>query len=77
MTTEHEQWAREIDKLTVYRHHDDMPDSKLKSLRIQRSRIDQLIAMEVERQRDAGMTWQTIAEALEVSKQAAQQRYGK
>lgn len=70
-------WTRELDKLTAYTDARDMPDSKLKALKTQRDRIDSLIVDEVERQRLAGMSWVTIGDALGVSKQAAQQRYGR
>ena len=53
-----------------------MPDTRLKDLRQQRDRIDLLISDEVERMRENDQPWSLIAEALGVTRQAAQQRYG-
>lgn len=41
-----------------------------------RSVAQELIAWRVDDARDAFMSWQVIGEALEISKQAVQQRYG-
>ena len=53
-----------------------MPDTRLKDLCEQRDRLELLISDEVERMRENDQPWSLIADALGVTRQAAQQRYG-
>lgn len=49
---------------------------RLRPLYLRRFDLEQTIAQVVAEARAEGATWSQIAEALGVSKQAAQQRYG-
>ncbi len=49
----------------------------LEHLRGEQSAIDAQIASEITVLRRNGVTWEQIGQALSITKQAAQQRYGK
>jgi len=55
------------------------PESYLASIRTARTELRQLeldIAYDVKAARDAGVPWSAIGDALQVTRQAAQMRYG-
>lgn len=51
------------------------PEMALSLLRWQRRRVEEQTRREVDRAREAGMSWRRIGEALGVSAQAARQRF--
>ncbi|GEL94535.1 helix-turn-helix domain-containing protein [Cellulomonas composti] len=53
------------------------PAEGLRAVRALHTLADRLEALHVERARQAGWSWQQIAECLGVSRQAVHQRYGK
>jgi hypothetical protein len=55
------------------------PESYLESVRTANAELHQLeldIAYDIAAARNAGVTWQAIGDALTITKQAAQQKYG-
>lgn len=50
--------------------------NSINALTVERARLDTRIAAWVVRARVAGIPWRAIADALNVTTQAAQQRYG-
>ncbi len=55
----------------------DHPHEGLRAVRSLRELADRLEALQVERARDLGWSWQEIAEALGVTKQAVHKKYGR
>ncbi|UYM06572.1 helix-turn-helix domain-containing protein [Solicola gregarius] len=53
------------------------PATGLRAVRALRELAERLEALQVERARDQGWSWQQIAEALDVSRQAAHQKHGR
>lgn len=55
----------------------DHPREGLRAVRSMRELADRLEALQVERARDLGWSWQEIADELGVSKQAVHKKYGR
>ena len=55
----------------------DHPREGLRAVRSLRELADRLEALQVERARDLGWSWQEIADALGVTRQAAHKKYGR
>ncbi|MGN8246555.1 helix-turn-helix transcriptional regulator [Cellulomonas soli] len=55
----------------------DDPAEGLRAVRALRQLADRLEALHVEHARSRGWSWQQVAEALGVSRQAVHKRYGK
>jgi hypothetical protein len=53
------------------------PHQGLRAIRALRELADRLEALQVERARDLGWSWQEIADSLGVTKQAAHKKYGR
>jgi len=53
------------------------PAEGLRAVRALRELADRLEALQVERARDLGWSWQEIADALGVTRQAAHKKYGR
>ena len=55
----------------------DNPREGLRAVRALRELADRLESLQVERARDLGWSWQEIADALGVSKQAVHKKHGR
>ena len=55
----------------------DKPQEGLRAVRALRELADRLERLQVERARDLGWSWQEIADALGVSKQAVHKKHGR
>lgn len=55
----------------------DDPDVGLRAVRALRELADRLERLQVERARSMGWSWQQVADALGVSRQAAHKKHGK
>jgi hypothetical protein len=55
----------------------DHPAEGLRAVRSLRELADRLEALQVERARDLGWSWQQVADALGVTKQAVHKKYGR
>lgn len=53
------------------------PESGLRAVRALHELADRLEMQQVERARDRGWSWQEVADALGVSRQAAHQKHGR
>ena len=62
---------------TLFAAADEDPRAGLRAVGALRELADRLEALQVERARDLGWSWQDVADALGVTKQAVHKKYGR